>query len=154
MGYMTELFFSFGGHNYAHYLPWFDVFLANVETTHSGAIQMLNKEACSVACLFIPGNRFFLLIKLWKKHSCDLQYLQLVLVELGSLLNYGAYQPWIRTGTTSERSKYYEITLEMTGKVHGEDSFKHGKLRDLSSSEIRQSGAAVHCVNISIPGIS
>lgn len=34
---MTDLFFSYDGHNYARYLTYFSVFLANIEQTHPGA---------------------------------------------------------------------------------------------------------------------
>ena len=54
---MPDLFFSFGGHNYAHYLTFFAVFLANIESSHPGATEMLEQGAFSVARSFIPGNR-------------------------------------------------------------------------------------------------
>ena len=39
---MPDLFFSFGGHNYyARYLTFFAVVLANIESSHPGATEML-----------------------------------------------------------------------------------------------------------------
>ena len=54
---MCDLFLSFDGHNYARYLTFFAVFLANVEETHPGATRLLENGAFSVARSFIPGNR-------------------------------------------------------------------------------------------------
>ena len=54
---MPDLFFSFGGYNYARYLTFFSVFLANIECSHPCATEMLEQEAFSVARSFIPGNR-------------------------------------------------------------------------------------------------
>lgn len=43
VGDMEDLFFSFGGINYARYLSWYDVFLTNIEIRHLGATQLLEK---------------------------------------------------------------------------------------------------------------
>ena len=56
MSDMADLFFSFGGHNYARFLSWFDVYLTNIEASHPGATKLLEKGAISVARSFIPGN--------------------------------------------------------------------------------------------------
>ena len=55
----------------------------------------------------------------------------------GILENYGAYQRWIRT--TSERAKYYQATLEMTGMSNDTDtcSFKSDKHREQLPSEVK-----------------
>ncbi|KAL8594141.1 hypothetical protein ACOMHN_047881 [Nucella lapillus] len=42
---MADLFFSFGGHNYARYLTFFSIFLANLETSHPGATDLLRQGA-------------------------------------------------------------------------------------------------------------
>jgi hypothetical protein len=54
---MYDLFFSFGGQNYARYLTFFSVFLANIEISHPGATDLLKRGAISVARYFVPGNR-------------------------------------------------------------------------------------------------
>jgi hypothetical protein len=36
-----DLFFSFGGQNYARYLTFFSVFLAKIEISHPGATYLL-----------------------------------------------------------------------------------------------------------------
>ena len=54
---MAELFFAFGGHNYARYLTWFDVFLTNIHESHPGAKHLLEHGAISVARSSIAGNR-------------------------------------------------------------------------------------------------
>ena len=55
---MPGLFFSFGGHNYAHYLTFFfSVFLANIESCHPDTTEMLERGAFSAARSFIPGKR-------------------------------------------------------------------------------------------------
>ena len=40
---MADIFFSFDGQNYARYLTFFAVFLANIEQTHPGARTLLEK---------------------------------------------------------------------------------------------------------------
>uniref|UniRef100_A0A0L8GYW0 Uncharacterized protein n=1 Tax=Octopus bimaculoides TaxID=37653 RepID=A0A0L8GYW0_OCTBM len=41
---MLDLFFSFGGHNYARYLTIFLMFIANIEHSHPGAEELLKRE--------------------------------------------------------------------------------------------------------------
>ena len=54
---MPDIFFSFGGQNYARYLTFFSLFIANIELTHPGAEELLRRGAISVARSFIPGSR-------------------------------------------------------------------------------------------------
>ena len=53
---MTPIFYSFGGQNYSRFLTWFDMFLTNIEITHPGAKNLLEKGAISVARSLISGN--------------------------------------------------------------------------------------------------
>ena len=55
MAEMAELFFCFGGHNYARYLTWYDIFLRNIEISHPGASRLLESGAISVSRLTKPG---------------------------------------------------------------------------------------------------
>ena len=54
---MPDLFFSFGGQNYARYMAFFSMFITNIETSHPGATELLRRGAFSVARSFIPGNK-------------------------------------------------------------------------------------------------
>ena len=54
---MCLLFFTFGGINYARYLSFFSVFLQNIDQTHPGAKELLEKGALSVARFLLPGCR-------------------------------------------------------------------------------------------------
>ena len=54
---MCDLFFAFDGENYARYLTFFAVFMANVEENLPNAEALLRRAAISVARSFIPGNR-------------------------------------------------------------------------------------------------
>ena len=54
---MAELFFSFGGQNYAWYLLFFSIYIANIENTHPGATELLKRGAISVVRSKIPGTR-------------------------------------------------------------------------------------------------
>ena len=54
---MPDLFFSFGGFNYARYLTYFSTHLVNIELSHPGATELLKSGAVSVARSFIPDNR-------------------------------------------------------------------------------------------------
>ena len=53
---MGDLFFTFGGQNYARYLTYFSTYLSNIDVSHPGASDLIKRGAMSVACLFIPGN--------------------------------------------------------------------------------------------------
>ena len=53
---MANLFFSFGGQNYARYLTYFSVFLANLESSYPGAVEQVKLGVISVARSFVPGN--------------------------------------------------------------------------------------------------
>ena len=54
---MANIFFSFDGQNCAWYLIYFSVFVAYLEETNTGATELLQRGAISVAISFIPGNR-------------------------------------------------------------------------------------------------
>jgi hypothetical protein len=54
---MCDLFFTFVGQNYARYLTFFSVFLANIEISHPGATDFLKWGAIIVVRYFVPGNR-------------------------------------------------------------------------------------------------
>ena len=42
---MANLFFTFGGQNYARYLTYFSTFIANIEVSHPGATEVLKRGA-------------------------------------------------------------------------------------------------------------
>ena len=46
---MAVLFFSYNGQNYARYLSFFSLFLANIEESHPGATKLLQLGTLSVA---------------------------------------------------------------------------------------------------------
>ena len=54
---ICDLFFAFDGQNYARYLTFFAVFMANIEENLSNAEALLRRGAISVARSFIRGNR-------------------------------------------------------------------------------------------------
>ena len=53
---MPDLFFAYNGHNYARYMTMFSLFLANIDETHPGAIELLKLGAFSVARSMVPGS--------------------------------------------------------------------------------------------------
>jgi hypothetical protein len=152
MADMADLFFCFGGINYSRYLTWFDLFLTNIESTHPGATQLLERGAISVARSYIPGN----LCSVDK--TMEETYMKFAKSHSGSggagltgiLENYGAYQRWIRT--TSERSKYYQATLEMCGMNNDSDVSSSSKHREQTKSEIKRSETAVRKAMDAIEG--
>jgi hypothetical protein len=152
MGEMADLFFSFGGMNYSRYLTWFDLFLTNIEFSHPGATELLENGAISVARSHIPGNLCAV------DKTMEETFMKFAKSRGGSsgagltgiLENYGAYQRWIRT--TSERSKYYQATLEMSGMIDDTDSTKSGKHREQLRSEVQRSEAAVQRATDAIQG--
>ena len=54
---MPDVFFSFKGQNYARYLTFFGLFIANIELSHPGSTELRRRKVFSVARSFIPGNR-------------------------------------------------------------------------------------------------
>ena len=111
---MPDLFFSFGGYNYAHYLTFFAVLLANIECSHPGATEMLEQGAFSVARSFIPGNRSVAdktIEETFMKHAKLRGGGGTGAGLSGTLKNQEAYQRWTRT--MSERTKYYQATLSL-----------------------------------------
>ena len=38
---MSDLFFSYGGHNYSRYLTYFSTFIANLEYSHPGSLEQI-----------------------------------------------------------------------------------------------------------------
>lgn len=53
---MSDLFFNFGEQNYARYLTYFYLFLVNIDVSHPGAKEFLERGVFGVARSFIPGN--------------------------------------------------------------------------------------------------
>lgn len=52
---MANLFFSFGGQNYARYLTYFSTFIANVELSHPGATELLKKGGYRCSSILHSG---------------------------------------------------------------------------------------------------
>ncbi|KAK3084587.1 hypothetical protein FSP39_015968 [Pinctada imbricata] len=149
---MADLFFAFGGHNYSRYLTWFGVFLNNIETSHPGAKPLLENGAISVARSIIPGN-LSAVDKTMEEtfmRSCKSKPGANPVGITGLLTNYSAYQRWIRTA--SERSKYYEATLDMCGISDHSDESKAGSHRETSALEIKRGEAAVQRVMSAFEG--
>ena len=137
------MFFSFDGHNYARYLTLFAVFLANLESSHSGATALLESGAISVARSEVPGNRCPVdktmegtFMKHAKSHegpgSCGAGL-------TGILTNFNAYQRWVKT--TRERAQYVDVTYAIAGmKSDLQGGSKH---KDLRKAEIKKSERCV-----------
>ena len=112
---MPDIFFSWGGQNFARYLTMFSVMLANIDETHPGATEMLKQGAFSVARSFIPGSRVDVdktMEETFMKHSKSHGGASGAGLT-GITRNYDAYQRWVRT--KHERSKYLSATLALAG---------------------------------------
>ena len=57
MFFYVRQFFAFRGQNYARYLTFFSVFLANIDYSHPGASELIQSGAFSVARSFVPSSR-------------------------------------------------------------------------------------------------
>ena len=140
---MADLFFSFNGQNYARYLTYFSLFIANIETSHPGSTELLERGAISVARSFIPGNRCDVdktMEETFMKHSKSHQSAGGSSAGLsGITTNYNAYQRWVRTA--HERTKFTEETFEMVGIIPNSD--KACSHKDLRQTEITNSEANV-----------
>ena len=137
---MADLFFSFGGQNYARYLTYFSLFIANIETSHPGSTELLERGAFSVARSFIPGNRCDVdktMEETFMKHSKSHQGAGGSSAGLsGITTNYNAYQRWVRTA--HERTKFTEETFRRVGIIPTSDkacSHKDLRPREIANSE-------------------
>ena len=120
---MADLFFSFGGQNYARYLTYFSTYIANIEASHPGAAALLQRGAISVARSFIPGNRCDVnktMEETFMKHSKSHAGAGGGSAGLsGILTKYSVYQWWVRTA--HERTKYVEATFSMADMFSSSD---------------------------------
>ena len=110
---MPDLFFSFGGQNYARYLTFYSTYLANIEESHPGATEILKQGAMSVARSIIPGNRFDVdktMEETFMKQAKSRVWGGAGLMGIAN--KYNAYQGWVKT-THVWRSKYLESTLSL-----------------------------------------
>ena len=135
---MEDIFFSFDGQNYARYLTFFAVFLANIEQTHPGARSLLEKGAFSVARSFVPGNRCPVdktIEETFMKHSKSHGGTGGCGAGLSGLVtDYKAYQRWVKTA--HERAQFVEVMLSTADMLsEARDGRKH---KDLCSAEVKK----------------
>ena len=126
---MTDLFFSFGGQNYARYLTYFSVFLSNIETSHPGSSDLLKRGAISVARSFIPGNRCAVdktMEETFMRHAKSRGGGAGAGVS-GVLSNHEAYQRWALS--MHQRSLFVESTLGMAGMLSTSSANEHHAVR-------------------------
>lgn len=132
---MPDLFFSYGGHNYARYLTFFSMFIANIETSHPGATALLRRGALSVARSLIPGNRCAVdktIEETFMKHAKSRGGSGSSGAGLSGLhTNYGAHQRW--TYTARERAKCLQATYQLAGL--GDDNEVGHQHRDVRDSQ-------------------
>ena len=110
---MPDLFFSYGGFNYARYLTYFSAHLVNIALFHPGATNLLKHGAFSVARSFVPGNRCPVdktIEETFMRHSKSRGGGGSGAGLTGIQTNYDAYQRWCRT--TKERVKYIQAAFE------------------------------------------
>ena len=139
---MADLFHSFDGQNYARYLTFFSVFLANIEETHPGATELLKLGAISVARSYIPGNQCPVdktIEETFMKHAKSHAGAGGIGAGVSGLLgNYEAYRRWAKTA--QERSRYLEVMLQMVNM--GGESSRDSRHRDTWPSQIQKSEKA------------
>ena len=128
---MSNLFFAFGGQNYARYLTYFSTFISNVEFSHPGSMDQLKLGVISVARSFVPGNRCAVdktMEETFMKHAKSRGGSGGSAAGIcGISQNYPAYQRW--TLTTHERSKFLESTYTLAGMVDTSDDVSHRDTR-------------------------
>ena len=149
MTLLPDLFFAFGGQNYARYLTYFVVFLANIDHSHPGALQLIKQGVFSVARSFVPGSRSATdktIEETFMKHSKS-RGGNVGAGIIGILNNPDAYQRWC--ATASERAKYYQATLHMAG-MEADKSKTNDKHKDNRPSEIKKSEVFVSQVTETI----
>ena len=137
MTLLPDLFFSFGGQNYARYLTYFSVFLANIDHSHPGALDLIKRGVFSVARSFVPDSRSATdktIEETFMKHSKSRGGSGGTGM-IGILHNEDAYQRWVRTAR--ERVKFYQAALQMAGMEPNNITNKEHKENRLS--EIKKS---------------
>ena len=146
---MTPLFFSFDGQNYARYLSYFSVFLANIDSTHPGAASLIKRGAISVARSFIPGNRCAVdktMEETFMRHAKSRAGAGTSAAGVsGVLTNYNAYQRWVRSAHA--RSLYVDATLDMARMVDSQQDTKH---RDVRPTEVKRGEKLVNAAKDAI----
>ena len=134
---MAPLFFAFGGQNYARYLTYFSVFLANIESSHPRALYLIKKGAISVARSFVRGNRAAVdktMEETFMRHAKSQRGPDTSAVGMsGILTNYQAYQRWVRT--TNLRSQYLNSITSMADMTGDNISSSN---KDVRPKEIKQ----------------
>ena len=145
---MTNLFFSYDAQNYARYMSYFVMFLANIDWSHPGASDLLKLGAFSVARSFVPGSRCAVdktIEETFMKHAKSKGGAGGSGFGLSGITrNYKAYQRWART--THERTKYLYATLGLAGMIT--DSIDSHK--DLRATEIKRGESFVEKVKEAI----
>ena len=135
---MPDLFFSFGGQNYARYMSFFSMFITNINASQD-ATELLRRGAFSVARSFIPGNRCEVdktIEETFMKQSKSRGGSGSSRAGLTGLqTNYGAYQRWTRSA--SERAKYLQATYSLADMV--DDQYVGKEHRDNRNAEKRRS---------------
>ena len=140
---ITDIFFAFGGQNYARYLTYFSIFLANIEVSHPGATGLIKRGSMSVSRSFIPGNRCAV------DKTMEETFMRHAKSHGGAggggfgvsgvLRNHDAYHRWVRT--THARSQYDNTTLNMADMLT--DSLSGTMHRDVRPAEILKSEKCV-----------
>lgn len=147
---MPDLFFAYGGQNYARYLTYYSQYLTNIENTHPGARQLLERGAIGVARSHIPGNLCDVdktMEETFMRHSKSRGGAGGGGVGMTGLLTSNeSSQRWVRT--THERTKYLQYTLQMADMVHGSVNKHH----DLRPTEITKSEKQVQKVTKAFEG--
>ena len=130
---MANLIFAYDGPNYSRYLVWLDLFLTNIDMSHPGAKELLQKGGIAVARSMLPGALSAVdktMEETFMKFSKSAGGLS------GMFHMFGAYDKWCRT--SSARAQYYEKLLEMCGLIDDPESLKQGKHREMERAEIEK----------------
>ena len=132
---MPDLFFNYGGQNYARYLTYFSVLLASLEISYPDAIDLLKFGAFSVGRSFIPGYRTDVdkwMEETFIRHANSLGSSGSGVTGLLTNSNV-SYQRWVPS--THSWSQYVNVTVYMVGLTRNSANGKH---RDVRSTEVNE----------------
>ena len=149
MTQLPDIFFERDGQNYARYLTFFGIFLANIDHSHPGAVDKIREGVFSVARSFIPGCRSATdktIEETFMKHSKSRGGSGGAGM-IGILNNQDAYQRWVKTA--SERTKFYQATLQMAG-METDNSKINTKHKETRLADIKKSEKFVQQITESI----
>ena len=129
-GEMANLFFALDGPDYSRYLVWLEVFLSNIDLSHPGTKELLEKGGIAVARSLIPGAL----------SAVDKTMEETFMNSPGRGV---VLYVWCLSALVSHHICSCSVFQEMCGLIDDPECPKAGKHHELEAAEIKKSEEAV-----------